>query len=109
MSKRLNRFVRLFLILFAVSVSVTVLPSSTIAVQGLFGEIKSSTIVEDKEQEAAQIKEVQQEKVRNTKGINFINIWFVLLTTIIYITYLSYNSRLPRGDTIITLKVRMDN
>ncbi len=109
MNKRLNRFVRLFLILFTVSVSVTVLPSSTIAVQGLFGEIKSSTIVEDKEQEAAQIKEVQHEKVRNTKGINFINIWFVLLTTIIYITYLSYNIMLPRGDTIITFKVRMDN
>lgn len=109
MNNRLKRLIRLVLILFTVSVSVTVLPSSTIFIQGLFGEIKATTIVEDKEQEAAQIKEIKHEKVQNTKGINFINIWFVLFAIIICFTYLSYNIRLPRGDTIITLKVRMDN
>ena len=46
---------------------------------------------------------------KQIKGINIYNIWFEVLICVICMIYIQYIFRLPREDTIITFKVRMDN
>lgn len=47
MKEKKQWLIRLFIILFSVSVSVAVLPFGIINAHGLFGEITSSTITND--------------------------------------------------------------
>ena len=47
MKEKKQWLIRLFIILFSVSVSVAVLPCGIINTHGLFGEITSSTITND--------------------------------------------------------------
>jgi hypothetical protein len=101
-------FVRLLILLFAVSVSTAVIPCGIINTQGLFGEVKSSAVTEDKGAEKA---DVRQDYVRRQqiKGENVYNIWYEVWICIICMIFIFYMIRLPRGDTIVALKVRMDN
>lgn len=108
MNNRSPVFLRLFILLFTVSVSVTVIPCSSVYVLGLFGEIKSSAVTED-----ANFSEESERHIfinlHKNKGINIINIWYELWCSIVCMIFIMYKDKLPRGDTIITLKVRMDN
>lgn len=109
MDKRKYWVIRLLIVLFTMSVSVAVLPCGIINVHGLFGEVIASTVVEDKDQEIVNIKSIYYEKIQKVKGINVLNIWFEILITVVCICFLTNLIRLPREDTIVTLKVRMDN
>jgi hypothetical protein len=109
MNKRNYLVVRLFLVFFTISVSVAVLPCGIINVHGLFGEEITSTVVEDKEQEVVNIKSIDHKKVHTAKGENIFNLWFEILIAVICISFCANLVKLPRGDTIVTLKVRMDN
>ena len=99
---------RWFILLFTVSVSVAIIPGSVYLVLGLFGEVKSSTITEDGNfhGESAQRTNTYFQK---NKGINIINIWYELLYGIMFMIFIMYKYKLPGEDTIVTLKVRMDN
>jgi hypothetical protein len=109
MNKRNYLVVRLFIVFFTISVSVAVLPCGIINVYGLFGEKITSTVVVDKEQEAINIKSTDHKKVQTAKGENIFNLWFEILIAVICISFCANLVKLPRGDTIVTLKVRMDN
>ncbi len=99
---------RLFFLLFAVTVSVAVLPCGIINVHGLFGEVITATVIEDKE-EISNIKSDSHEKVQNVKGVNIFCVWFEILIVVLCIRFWANLVKLPREDTIVTLKVRMDN
>jgi len=101
--------IRLFFVLFSMSVSIAILPCGIINVHGLFGEVITSIVVEDKEQEISNLKAIDIEKVQKAKGLNIFNMWFELLITVVCIRFWANLVKLPRGDTIVTLKVRMDN
>ncbi len=109
MNKRKPWAIRLFLVLFTISVSVAVIPCGIINVHGLFGEIVTSAVAEDKEQKTVNIKSIRHEKVQAVKGVNIFNVWFEILTAIVCISFCADLIKLPRGETIVTLKVRMDN
>ena len=109
MDRRKYWRLRLFFVLFTMSVSVAILPCGIINVHGLFGEVTAHVIVEDKEQEIIGIKDVVYKKVQTAKGINILNIWFELLIIVVCIIFCANLFKLPRGDTIVTLKVRMDD
>ena len=109
MDKKKYWIIRLFIVLFTMSVSVAILPCGIINVHGLFGEVTTYVVVEDKEQEIVSIKDVDHKKVQTAKGINILNIWFELLITVVCISFCANLIKLPRGDTIVTLKVRMDD
>lgn len=109
MDKKKYWMIRLFFVLFVISVSVTILPCGIINVHGLFGEIITSTVAEDKEQEIVNIKSIDHEKVKIAKGVNILNVWFEILIAVVWIRFCANLIKLPRGDTIVTLKVRMDN
>lgn len=100
--------IRLFIILFSISVYVTVLPCGIINTHGLFGEITTSTVTNDEDKSCFQENHVFENRKQIT-GINFYNIWFEIWICIICMIFIQYMFKLPRGDTIITFKIRMDN
>ena len=109
MDKKKYWILRLFFVLFTMSVSVAILPCGIINVHGLFGEVTTYVVVEDIEQEIVSIKDVDNIKGQTVKGINILNIWFELLIIVVCISFCANFIKLPRGDTIVTLKVRMDD
>ena len=109
MDKKKYWIFRLFFVLFTMSVSVAILPCGIINVHGLFGEVTTYVVVEDIEQEIVSIKDVDNIKGQTVKGINILNIWFELLIIVVCISFCANLIKLPRGDTIVTLKVRMDD
>jgi hypothetical protein len=108
MKNKKQWLIRLLILLFTVSVSTAVIPCGIINTIGLFGEVKSSTVTEDKETEKANIRQIFIKK-QQTKGQNIYNIWHEVWVCIICMTLIFYMFRLPRGDTIVTLKIRMDD
>lgn len=108
MSKGRQLFLRLFVLSFAVSVSITVIPCSIINIHGLFGEVKASTVVKDSESFEILEEQVYREYYKY-KGMNSINVWYELWISIACMIFILYMSRLPRVNTIVTLKVRMDD
>lgn len=108
-SDRKKRMIlRLFTVLFAVSVSAAVIPGGIINAYGLFGEVKAFAAIEE-QQEQEKEAAVNEAKVFHAKGINLFNVWFELLGIIACLTAVVYMIKLPRGRTIVTLKVRMDD
>ncbi len=99
---------RLFIVFFTVSVSLTVLPCGIINAHGLFGEVTSSTVT-DYEEDSAFVENHIQEKRTQIPGINVYNQWFEIWVCIVLMIFIHYMYRLPRGDTIVTYKVRMDD
>lgn len=99
--------IRLLIILFTVSVSVAIVPCGVVNIYGALGEVYSSVTIEA-EKETQLVKE-EVSKARKEKGINVYNVWFVLCVIVLCIAFVEYSIRLPRGDTIVSLKVRMDN
>ena len=107
MKKENHWLLRLFILLFSIAVSVAIVPCGVVNVYGALGEVYSSVTIEA-EKETQLVKE-EVSKARKEKGINVYNVWFILFVTILYIAFVEYSIRLPRGDTIVSLKVRMDN
>lgn len=101
--------IRLFFVLFTVSVSVAVLPCGNLNVHGLFGEVVTSTVMGDEEQELVSAKSLNHEKNRNSKSVNIFNRCFELLTAVACIIFYARLNKLSRGETIVALKVRMDD
>ncbi|MCR4998195.1 MAG: hypothetical protein K6A61_12965 [Butyrivibrio sp.] len=108
MEKKKRWLIRLFILLFSTSVSVAVLPIGIVNVYGLFGEITASSVTEDKDSEIVNERRIY-ELAKQAKGINIYNIWFEVRVYILCIVFIAYMIRLPRGDTIVSLKVRMDD
>lgn len=109
MDKRKYWIIRLLFVLFAVSVSFAILPCGIINIHGLFGEVTTCTVIEDKEQKIVNIRSIEQEKYRTVKGVNTFNVWFEILIEVICISFYANSGIFLRGDTIVTLKVRMDD
>ena len=84
MKEKKQWLIRLFIILFSVSVSVAVLPCGIINTHGLFGEITSSTITNDDDNSSFQESRVFENR-KQIKGINIYNIWFEVLICVICI------------------------
>lgn len=106
--KRKRIIIRLFTVLFTVTVWTAVIPGSIINAYGLFGEVKAFAATEE-QQEQEKEAAVNEAKVFHAKGINLFNVWFELLGIIVCLIAGVYIIKLPRGRTIVTLKVRMDD
>ena len=107
MKKENHWMMRLCILLFSISVSVAIVPCGVVNVYGALGEVYSSTTIEAEKE--TQFFKAEVSKVRKEKGINVYNVWFILCVIVLCIAFIEYSIRLPRGDTIVTLKVRMDH
>lgn len=109
MGKKKYWIIRLFFALFTMSVSFALFPCGIINVHGLFGETFTFIATEDEEQEIVNMKAINHEKIRVTKGVNIFNVWFEILIAVVWISFCSNLTKLPRSDTIVSRKVRMNN
>lgn len=107
MNNKKHWIIHLFIMLFTISISVAIVPCGVVNVYGALGEVYSSVTVEAEKE--TQLARAEVSKARKTKGINIYNLWFIICVAVLYISFVEYVIRLPRGDTIVTLKVRMDN
>ena len=106
--KRENHWMmRLFILLFSISVSVAIVPCGVVNIYGALGEVYSSVTIEAEKE--TELVKGEVSTARREKGINVYNVWLILCVIVLYIAFIEYAIRLPRGDTIVTLKVRMDN
>ena len=106
--KRDNHWMmRLFILLFSISVSVAIVPCGVVNIYGALGEVYSSVTIEAEKE--TQLVRDEVSNIRKEKGIKLYNLWFALCVMVLCISYVEYAIRLPRGDTIVTLKVRIDN
>lgn len=98
---------RICIVLFMTSVSVTVISYEMVCTYGLLGEVTCSTVISEK----SLFEELQKNvsAVKYPIKSNVYNIWFNISSIIIYLVFVAYMLRLPRKDTIVTLKVRMDD
>jgi hypothetical protein len=99
----------LYMWLFTVSITTTVIPCSVINIFGLLGEVKAATVSENRFSVTSLIKAKFLAVKRYIRGSNKYNYWYILLMIILYIRFTSYVFRLPRSNTIVSLKVRLDN
>ncbi|MBQ7926457.1 MAG: hypothetical protein IJ335_09215 [Lachnospiraceae bacterium] len=106
MNRKENLLLRLFLMLFTISMSFVVLPGGVVNAYGLFGEVTAS--VAQEQEQAAEIGIKQQAHRQQVKGGNLFNPWFVLSMFVAWIVRRAHIRRLPREDTIVDLKVRMN-
>lgn len=98
--------IRLLILLFSVSVSV--FSCGVINTYGLFGEIISETVTEDKDSIIFDESQAFKNK-KHIRGINIFNEWLEIWICIICFIFYAYVFGLPREDTIVTLKVRIDD
>lgn len=108
MNSKSKFMLRLFIILFTASVSAAVMPGEAINIYGLFGEVKSQATTRENGKNTEEITSAF-EKNGFTKGINIYNVWLGIAVIIIFLIFSLYVFRLPKRETIVTLKVRMNN
>lgn len=106
--KRKRLIIRLFTALFVVSVSSAVISGGIINGFGLFGEVKASVALEEEKKQEKETA-AKKEKAAYVREINGFNIWFEVFCILVCLIFAVYMIKLPRGRTMVTLKVRMDD
>lgn len=99
---------RLFLLFFTLYVTVPMISCSYVPSYGLFGELKSLAIVSENKEEIFEVYS-RINIQRKQKGKNIFNLWLYFLVLIICLRLLAHNIKLPKADTIVAKKVRMNN
>lgn len=99
---------RVFFLLFVLSVTVPVISCSYIPNYGLFGELRSSVIGSEDQEEVSEVSSRIAIR-KKQKGKNIFNIWLYILVCIICVRLFSHSFPLLREDTIVTKKVRMND
>lgn len=108
MNKKGNFILHLLFVLFTISVWAAVIPCGSINIYGLFGEVESTIVINKNHADTEEIKSTHKDRT-TSKGINVYNVYFELVIAVTCIIYSFYAMQLPNSDTIVTLKIRMDN
>ncbi len=98
---------RLFL-LFALFVTVPINSYIYIPIYGLFGELKTLVVADEYNEEIAEVSS-KVTAHKKQKGKNIFNLWLVILVYIACLRLLAHIILLPKTDTIVAKKVRMNN
>lgn len=96
------------LLLFAFFATIPMNSYTYVPSYGLFGELKTLIVANENKEETAEVssKVTVQKK---QKGKNIFNLWFYYLVLIICLRLLAHRIKLPKADTIVAEKVRMNN
>lgn len=106
--KNSHCLIGLFLLLFALSVTVPIIPYSYVLNYGLFGELKSLVVANENKEEILEVSSKITVQ-RKQKGKNIFNLWLLVLAYIVCLRLLAHDTKLPKADTIVAKKVRMNN
>ncbi len=109
MTKKNCRYLmRLFLLLFALSATVPIISYSYVPSYGLFGELKSLVVVNGNKEEISEVSSKITVR-KKQKDKNIFNLWLLVLALISCLRLLAHSIKLPKTDTIVAKKVRMNN
>lgn len=102
------RPIRLFLLLFVLYVTVPMISCIYVPSYGLFGELKPFVVVIENKEEIFEVSSwinVQSKQINK----NIFNLWLYFLVFITCLRLLAHSIKLPKADTIVAKKVRMNN
>lgn len=105
---KIKNMKKLLFIFFILLMTVPLSPQTSINAYNVLGEVKASIVVQEAEEEIADIAS-QITVSKRVKGVNRFNLWFILDMIVACIQFLACVYRLPREDTIVDDKIRMDN
>lgn len=108
MSRKENFLLRLFLIFFTVSVSVAVIPCGIVTAYGLFGEARASVVTKEGRAGAEEVAPVVK-SVRAARQARLYPARPVADVLILCRIHPACGTRLPGRDTLVALKVRMND
>lgn len=108
MNRKENFLLRLFLIFFTVSVSAAVIPCGIVTAYGLFGEARTSVVTEDGSAGAEEVAPVVK-SIRAARQARLYPVWLVADVLILCRIHPARGMRLPDRDTLVALKVRMND
>ncbi len=109
MRSRKHNWLKFILLFFTVSVSMCAINGgSVIQSYDMFGQVVSSYAYEQQETDIIS-RNNHQNRFQNKSEVNQYNSWFVILCIIFIIISLNFVLTLSPYDTIVSLKVRMDN
>ncbi|SEW22632.1 hypothetical protein [[Clostridium] fimetarium] len=98
--------IRLLIVLFTVSISVAIIPSGILILQGFFGEVKIAVV---EERETAQEQQDIQRTINLKENIRIFNIWLLIIITILLLRFIIHSSKAPPHQTLVSIRVRMDD
>lgn len=111
--KTINRkkqiMLSVFLFLFSICITITVIPGLGVPSYGLFGDITSTCVSEETTEQMIVSNSYKHQKTVEQSVYHIFCAWFAILIAIVFLRYASYALRLPNQETIVTLKVRMDD
>lgn len=110
MRTKQQRLLKWILFLFTCSISFAVIPGTSAFTHGFFGETvlvsvsetKSQTMIQDRFNKSDVLREKSLVKMEQ-------NLWLILVIAILFLIYSHYPLQLPPFQTIVSLKVRMDD
>ena len=75
---------------------------------GLFGELKALVVANENREEIAEVfSKVTVQKKQS--GKNIFNLWLFVLAYVVCLRLLAHSMKLPKTDTIVDKKVRMNH
>ena len=108
MSRKENFLLRLFLIFFTVSVSAAVIPCGIVTAYGLFGEAGTSVVTDEGSVDAEEVSPVVK-SVRAARQARLYPVWLVADVLILCRIHPARGMRLSGRDTLVALKVRIND
>lgn len=108
MKKEKRYFLQLFILLFIIFAAVPTLSTGWINSYGLFGEVKSSIFLRETLEEFSEISSKMNAR-ETVKGINVWNKWLLLWMAVVCLILTICIYLLPKENTIVAKKVRMDD
>lgn len=110
MNRKNKTIFNLFIILFATFISVPACSSTIISSYGILGEVKSILVCENMVQtEEQEHKVYKYNNIESIKIIQVFNIWLLILAIVLSKKYAIFFLRLPVKETLVSMRVRMDN
>lgn len=99
----------LLFLLFGILLSLQAVPSAGIVSHGLFGEAEAVSFVQEEKEETAVLSQGIRTIQKAPKGLRIYCSYLLLVILVICLQFTVYQYRLPKVETVITRKVRMDN
>lgn len=99
----------LLFLLFGILLSLQAVPSGGIISHGLFGEAEAVSFVQEEKEETAVLSQAIREIQKAVKGLMVFCSYLLLVILVICLQFTVYQYRLPKVETMVTRKVRMDH
>ena len=108
MSRKENFLLRRFLIFFTLSVSVAVIPCGIVTAYGIFGEARTFVVTEEGSAGAEEVAPVVK-SARAVRQARLYPVWLLVDVLILCRIHPACGMRLPDSDTLVAIKVRMND